>query len=124
MARGPVSRARTDTVPASVYLTALPSRLMRIWRRCVGSVRSRGSVAPTASERLSPFSVTSASTSPLVAGTWAAAFWQQNSDGYEEGREMLEAAGFSAVTTTLLKYAASDNDRTMLFGAELHIKLD
>ena len=42
----------------------------------------------------------------LVAGTWAAAFWQQNSDGYEEGREMLEAAGFSAVTTTLLKYAA------------------
>ena len=25
---------------------------------------------------------------------------------------------------TLLKYAASDNDRTMLFGAELHIKLD
>jgi hypothetical protein len=25
---------------------------------------------------------------------------------------------------TLLKYAASDNDRTMLFGAELHVKLD
>jgi len=25
---------------------------------------------------------------------------------------------------TLLKYAASDNDRTMLFGAELHIKVD
>jgi len=25
---------------------------------------------------------------------------------------------------TLLKYAAADNDRTMLFGAELHIKLD
>src|SRR5207245_5589675 len=25
---------------------------------------------------------------------------------------------------TLLKYAAVDNDRTMLFGAELHIKLD
>ena len=25
---------------------------------------------------------------------------------------------------TLLKYAASDNDRTMLFGAELHIKLN
>ena len=24
---------------------------------------------------------------------------------------------------TLLKYAASDNDRTMLFGAELHIDL-
>jgi len=42
----------------------------------------------------------------LVAGTWAAAFWQQNSDGYEEGREMLEAAGFSAVTTTLLKVGA------------------
>lgn len=42
----------------------------------------------------------------IVLGTWAAAFWQQNSDGYEEGREMLEAAGFSAVTTTLIKYAA------------------
>jgi membrane-associated phospholipid phosphatase len=42
----------------------------------------------------------------IVLGTWAAAFWQQNSDGYEEGREMLEAAGFSAVTTTLFKYAA------------------
>jgi len=42
----------------------------------------------------------------IVLGTWAAAFWQQNSDGYEEGREMLEAAGFSAVTTTLVKYAA------------------
>ena len=27
-------------------------------------------------------------------------------------------------TRTLMKYAASDNDRTMLFGAELHIKLD
>jgi poly(3-hydroxybutyrate) depolymerase len=25
---------------------------------------------------------------------------------------------------TLLKYAASDNDRTMLFGAEIHVKLD
>ena len=25
---------------------------------------------------------------------------------------------------TLLKYAASDNDRTMLFGAELRLKLD
>jgi len=42
----------------------------------------------------------------VVLGTWAAAFWQQNSDGYEEGREMLEAAGFTAVTTTLVKYAA------------------
>jgi hypothetical protein len=42
----------------------------------------------------------------ILAGTWAAAFWQQSSDGYEEGREMIEAAGFSAVTTTLLKYAS------------------
>jgi len=25
---------------------------------------------------------------------------------------------------TLLKYAAADNDRTMLFGAEAHIRLD
>jgi membrane-associated phospholipid phosphatase len=42
----------------------------------------------------------------IVLGTWVAAFWQQNSDGYEEGREMLEAAGFSAATTILVKYAA------------------
>jgi hypothetical protein len=42
----------------------------------------------------------------IVAGTWAAAFLAQNSDGYEEGREMLEAAGFSAITTTLFKYTA------------------
>jgi hypothetical protein len=42
----------------------------------------------------------------IVAGTWAAAFLVQNSDGYAEGRDMLEAAGFSAVTTTLIKYSA------------------
>jgi membrane-associated phospholipid phosphatase len=42
----------------------------------------------------------------IVVGTWAAAFWVQSSDGYEEGREMLEAAGFSAITTTVVKYAA------------------
>jgi membrane-associated phospholipid phosphatase len=42
----------------------------------------------------------------IVVGTWAAAFLAQNSDGYAEGRDMLEAAGFSAVTTTLMKYAA------------------
>jgi membrane-associated phospholipid phosphatase len=42
----------------------------------------------------------------IVVGTWAAAFWAQSSDGFEEGREMLEAAGFSAVTTTVIKYAA------------------
>ena len=42
----------------------------------------------------------------VVVGTWAAAFLLQDSDGYEEGREMLEAAGFSAITTTLIKYTA------------------
>jgi membrane-associated phospholipid phosphatase len=42
----------------------------------------------------------------IVLATWAAAGWAQNADGYEEGREMLEAAGCSAVTTTLFKYAA------------------
>jgi hypothetical protein len=42
----------------------------------------------------------------IVAGTWAAAFLAQSSDGYAEGRDMLEAAGFTAVTTTLMKYAA------------------
>jgi membrane-associated phospholipid phosphatase len=42
----------------------------------------------------------------IIAATWAAAFLAQNPDGYAEGRNMLEAAAFSAATTTLLKYAA------------------
>jgi membrane-associated phospholipid phosphatase len=42
----------------------------------------------------------------IVAGTWLAAALVNNRDGYEEGREMLEAAGFSAITTTLIKYGA------------------
>ena len=39
------------------------------------------------------------------------------------GRTVFEGKVVKSVRT-LLKYAASDNDRTMLFGAELHIKLD
>jgi membrane-associated protease RseP (regulator of RpoE activity) len=39
------------------------------------------------------------------------------------GRTVFEGKIEKSVRT-LLKYAASDNDRTMLFGAELHIKLD
>ena len=50
----PTSRARTAMPPAGVYFTALPMRLTRICRRCVGSVRTRGSDAPTAIEKLSP----------------------------------------------------------------------
>ena len=42
----------------------------------------------------------------VVAGTWAFAFLLQDKDGYEEGGEMLEAAGLSAISTTLFKYAA------------------
>jgi membrane-associated phospholipid phosphatase len=42
----------------------------------------------------------------LVVGTWAAAALLDDADGYEEGREMLEAAGFSAISTTLIKYAS------------------
>jgi membrane-associated phospholipid phosphatase len=42
----------------------------------------------------------------IVMGTWAAAFFLQDTDGYQEGRDMLEAAGFSAISTTLVKYAA------------------
>ena len=42
----------------------------------------------------------------VVAGTWAFATLLNDHDGYHEGREMLEAAGFSAVTTTLFKFAA------------------
>ena len=39
------------------------------------------------------------------------------------GRTVFEGKVETNVRT-LLKYAASDNDRTMLFAAELHIKLD
>lgn len=42
----------------------------------------------------------------MVVGTWAFAALLDDADGYEEGREMLEAAGFSAISTTLLKFAA------------------
>jgi membrane-associated phospholipid phosphatase len=42
----------------------------------------------------------------IVVATWAGAFLAQNSDGYAEGRDMLEATVFSSITTTLLKYAA------------------
>ena len=42
----------------------------------------------------------------MVVGTWAFAALLDDRDGYEEGREMLEAAGFSAISTTLFKLAA------------------
>jgi len=42
----------------------------------------------------------------IVIGTWAAAWMLDDSAGYEEGRQMLEAAGFAAVSTTLFKFAA------------------
>ncbi len=42
----------------------------------------------------------------MVVGTWAFAALFDDRDGYEEGREMLEAAGFSAISTTLLKFAS------------------
>lgn len=42
----------------------------------------------------------------IVAGTWTYAFLLQDKDGYEEGGEMLEALGLSAVSTTLFKYTA------------------
>jgi hypothetical protein len=42
----------------------------------------------------------------ILAGTWTAAALLDDPDGYEEGREMLEAAAFSAISTTLVKFAA------------------
>jgi membrane-associated phospholipid phosphatase len=42
----------------------------------------------------------------MVVGTWAYAAFLNNADGYEEGRQMLEAAGFSAISTELFKFAA------------------
>jgi membrane-associated phospholipid phosphatase len=42
----------------------------------------------------------------VVFGTWAFAALKNDSAGYEEGREMLEAAGLTAVSTTLFKFAA------------------
>ena len=42
----------------------------------------------------------------IVVGTWAFAALKDDSAGYEEGRQMLEAAGLTAVSTTLFKFAA------------------
>lgn len=42
----------------------------------------------------------------LVAGTFAYALWIDDEAGRVESYSMLEAAGLSAVTTTVLKYAA------------------
>jgi membrane-associated phospholipid phosphatase len=41
----------------------------------------------------------------LIAGTWTAALITQDRNGYTEGGSMLEAAGLSAVSVTLLKLA-------------------
>src|SRR5262249_10944304 len=40
-----------------------------------------------------------------------------------DGRTVFDAK-VERKLATLLKYAAADNDRTMLFGAEMHIRLD
>jgi hypothetical protein len=42
----------------------------------------------------------------IVGLTWAYATLIDDSAGYDEGRSMLEAAGFTALSTTVLKYAA------------------
>jgi membrane-associated phospholipid phosphatase len=42
----------------------------------------------------------------MLVGTWAFAAILDDRDGYEEGGEMLEAAGLTALSTTLLKFAA------------------
>ena len=47
-----------------------------------------------------------APTAAIFAGTWALAFLWDDRAGYEEGRTMIEAGVFSALTTTLAKYAA------------------
>ena len=57
------------TDPVGVYFTALPIRLIRICRRCVGSVRTRGRDAPTVIEKASPFSLTSDSSSLATFST-------------------------------------------------------
>lgn len=42
----------------------------------------------------------------IVGLTWAYAALLHDSAGYNEGRSMVEAAGFTVVSTTVLKYAA------------------
>jgi hypothetical protein len=42
----------------------------------------------------------------IVVGTWTFAAFLDDSAGYEEGRQMLEAAGLSALSITLFKFAA------------------
>ena len=47
-----------------------------------------------------------APTAAIVAATWAFAAILDDRAGYEEGGSMLEAAAFSAMSTTLFKFAA------------------
>jgi hypothetical protein len=47
-----------------------------------------------------------APTVAIVAATWAFATLLDDTAGYQEGWSMLEAGGFSAVSTTLFKFAA------------------
>ncbi len=42
----------------------------------------------------------------MIGGTWALAAVLGDKDGYEEGRAMLESAGLTVLSTTMLKYAA------------------
>lgn len=42
----------------------------------------------------------------MIGLTWAGAALFDSRDGYEEGKSMLEAAAFTAVTTEVLKFAA------------------
>jgi hypothetical protein len=42
----------------------------------------------------------------MVGATWALAALLRDRDGYEEGRAMLESAGLTVLSTTLIKYAA------------------
>lgn len=47
-----------------------------------------------------------APTAAIVVGTWAFAAILDDTAGYEEGGAMLEAGAFSAISTTLFKFAA------------------
>jgi membrane-associated phospholipid phosphatase len=72
-----------------------------------GNVRRHFATGPDALNGKDTHSLRDAApAAALVAGTWIAASFMDNSTGRVEAYTMLEAAAFSSVTATAIKYAA------------------
>ena len=71
------------------------------------NVRDHFGTLPSAALRADPHSTRAwAPTAAMIGLTWSYATLLDDSAGYQEGRAMLEAATFSAVSTALFKLAA------------------